>query len=120
MISKSNDKIRRRLKRKTHIRKTIHGTASKPRMSVFRSNKNIYVQVIDDDNGTTIAAASTMEQGFSSPKVNKETAGKIGEAIGKKLKEKNIETVVFDRNGYLYHGVIKSVADGARSTGIKF
>lgn len=120
MDKKRNDKERKRFKRKVHIRKTIFGTAERPRMSVFRSNKNIYVQVIDDIQGTTLASASTMEQDLKSLKVNIESGAKIGETIGNRLKEKNIDTVVFDRNGYLYHGVVKAVADGARKTGIKF
>ncbi len=120
MDKKRNEKERRRFKRKRHIRKTIFGTASRPRMTVFRSNKNISVQVIDDEQGRTLASVSTMESDLKSLKVNVESGAKIGEAIGNRLKEKNISTVVFDRNGYLYHGVVKAVADGARKTGIKF
>ncbi|PIE98381.1 MAG: 50S ribosomal protein L18 [Treponema sp.] len=120
MNKKRIDKDRRRFKRKVHIRKKIHGTAKCPRMSVFRSNKNIYVQVIDDDASNTLASVSTLEKEFLSANVSVNTASKVGEEIGNRLKNKNIETVVFDRNGYLYHGVIKAVADGARKVGIKF
>ncbi len=113
-------KQKARKKRKASIRKKISGTPECPRMSVFRSNKNMYVQVIDDVNGNTLASVSTLEKEFLGMRNNKENAGKIGEAIGNRLKEKNIDTVVFDRNGYLYHGIVKSIADGARKTGIKF
>lgn len=120
MHKKLNDKIRKRLKRKIHIRKRIHGTAECPRMTVFRSNKNIYVQVIDDDKAMTLASYCSLSKDSSLNRVNIEVGTKVGEEIGKRLKEKNIEKVVFDRNGYLYHGVVKAVAEGARSAGIKF
>lgn len=114
------DKRRKRLKRKLHIRKRISGTAEKPRMSVFKSNKHLYVQVIDDLAGVTLASASNLEKDNRSIKTNVEDAGKLGEIIAKRCKEKNIDTVVFDRNGFLYHGVVKSLADGARKAGMKF
>ena len=120
MDKKRNDKDRKRFKRKMHIRKRIFGTSERPRMTVFRSNKRISVQIIDDERGATLVAVSTLEKDFRSLKVNVESGAKVGEEIGKRLKEKNIDSVVFDRNGYLYHGVIKAVADGARQTGIKF
>lgn len=120
MYKKRNDKDRKRFKRKMHIRKTIFGTAERPRMTVFRSNKRISVQVIDDEQGRTLASVSTMEEALRSLKVNVESGKRVGEEIGNRLKEKGIETVVFDRNGYLYHGVVKAVADGARTSGIKF
>ncbi|CEM63266.1 50S ribosomal protein L18 [Treponema phagedenis] len=120
MIRKQNDKNRKRMKRKIHIRKRIHGTAERPRMSVFRSNKNISVQVIDDDKGCTLVSVSTLEKDLASLKVNIASGEKVGEEIGKRLKEKNIDTVVFDRNGFLYHGVVAAVADGARKAGINF
>ena len=120
MFKKLNDKDRKRLKRKIHIRKNLSGTAERPRMTVSRSNCNLSVQVIDDDAAKTIAAVSTYEKDFSALKPNTETAKKIGEEIGRRLKEKKVTTVVFDRNGYLYHGVVKAIADGARSTGIDF
>jgi len=114
------DKDRKRLKRKFHIRKRINGTAERPRMSVFRSNRSLYIQVIDDTVGKTIASASTLEKDLKDIKRNVEGAEKLGEIMGKRLLEKNITTVVFDRNGYLYHGVVKAMADGARKAGIQF
>ncbi|MCF7943009.1 MAG: 50S ribosomal protein L18 [Spirochaetia bacterium] len=114
------EKRRKRLKRKVHIRKNLSGTPEKPRMSVFRSNNHMYVQVIDDASGTTLASASTVEAEFKGMRNSVENGAKIGEVIGKRLLDKNIQTVVFDRNGYLYHGIVKSVADGARKAGLKF
>jgi large subunit ribosomal protein L18 len=120
MKRKMTDKLRKRLKRKVHIRKTLSGTGAKPRMSVFRSNKFLYVQVIDDKVGSTLCAASTLEKEFLGVKPNIAGGSKLGEEIGKRLAEKKIMEVVFDRNGYLYHGVVKAIADGARKAGIKF
>ena len=120
MFKKLNDKDRKRLHRKIHIRKTLRGTADRPRMTVTRSNKNISVQVIDDDEGKTLASISTLEKEFAGLKPNTEGAAKLGEAIGARLKEKKITKIVFDRNGYLYHGVVKALADGARKAGIEF
>ena len=110
-------KIERRLKIKPRIRGKVSGTAERPRMTVFRSNKQIYVQLVDDLTGRTLAAASSrgME---AAPK--KEMAAKVGEAIAKKAQEAGITTVVFDRNGYLYHGRVKELADAARNGGLKF
>ena len=110
-------KIARRNKIKTRIRGKIAGTAERPRMSVFRSNKGIYVQVIDDLAGVTLAAASSkgLEGGTKT-----EVAAKVGKEIAKKAQEKGITEVVFDRNGYLYHGRVKSLADAAREGGLKF
>ncbi|MBD5181690.1 MAG: 50S ribosomal protein L18 [Bacteroides sp.] len=110
-------KIDRRNKIKTRIRGRISGTAERPRMSVFRSNKGIYVQVIDDLAGATLVAASSkgLEGGTKS-----EVAAKVGAEIAKKALEKGITTVVFDRNGYLFHGRVKSLADAAREAGLKF
>ncbi|MBQ6781628.1 MAG: 50S ribosomal protein L18 [Treponema sp.] len=120
MLRKLTDKNRKRLHRKIHIRKRIHGTAARPRMTVTRSNCNLYVQVINDDEGRTLAAISTMEKEFAALKPNIDGAAKLGEALGKRLQEKNITTVVFDRNGYLYHGVVKALADATRKAGIVF
>ena len=110
-------KIERRIKIKYRVRNKISGTTERPRMSVFRSNKQIYVQVIDDLSGRTLAAASSLGM-EAMPK--KEQAAKVGELIAKKAQEAGITTVVFDRNGYLYHGRIKEVADAARNGGLKF
>ncbi|MBO5444721.1 MAG: 50S ribosomal protein L18 [Muribaculaceae bacterium] len=110
-------KIDRRNKIKTRIRGKISGTAQRPRMSVFRSNKAIYVQVIDDLAGNTIVAASS--KGIAEG-TKTEIAAKVGEQIAKKAQEKGISEVVFDRNGYLFHGRVKSLADAARKAGLKF
>lgn len=120
MLKKLNDKQRKRLHRKVHIRKSIYGTAARPRMTVFRSGKNLYVQIINDDEGKTLASISTLEKDFAALKCNIDGATKLGEALGARLKEKNITTVVFDRNGYLYHGVVKALADATRAAGIVF
>jgi large subunit ribosomal protein L18 len=120
MLQKMIEKDRKRLKRRIHIRKRVKGTAERPRMSVFRSNRNLFVQVIDDTKGVTLAAASTLEKDLKSIKKTAEGAGQLGGVIGKRLLEKKITTVVFDRNGYLYHGLIKALADGAREAGVKF
>ena len=110
-------KIERRTKIKYRVRNKISGVAERPRMSVFRSNKQIYVQIINDQTGRTLAAASSL--GLEAmPK--KEQAAKVGEMIAKKALEAGITTVVFDRNGYLYHGRVKEVADAARNGGLKF
>ncbi len=120
MIKKLNDKQRKRLKRKIHIRKRLHGTTDRPRMTVTRSNCNLFVQVINDDEGKTLASISTLEKDFAALRATVATAEKLGEEMGKRLKEKKVTTVVFDRNGYLYHGVVKAIADGARKAGIVF
>ena len=110
-------KIERRTKIKYRVRNKVSGVAERPRMSVFRSNKQIYVQIINDQTGRTVAAASSL--GLEAmPK--KEQAAKVGELIAKKAIEAGITSVVFDRNGYLYHGRVKEVADAARNGGLKF
>ena len=117
MNSKSNarEKIRYR------IRKKISGSASKPRLSVFRSNLEIYVQLINDENGSTIASASSKEKDIVAQKVNKVEKSKlVGAAVARKAGELGIKTVVFDRGGYLYHGRVKAVAEGAREGGLEF
>ena len=114
------DKNRKLAKRKAHIRKRISGTPERPRMTVFRSNLHMYVQVIDDVAGNTLFSASTVEADLRGLKNNVADAAKLGEVVGKRLLEKNIDTVVFDRNGYIYHGIVKAIADGARAAGVKF
>ncbi|MBQ6037186.1 MAG: 50S ribosomal protein L18 [Prevotella sp.] len=111
-------KIERRIKIKHRIRNKVSGTTGCPRMTVFRSNKQIYVQLIDDLSGNTLAAASSLGMTEKMPK--KEQAAKVGELIAKKAQEAGITSVVFDRNGYLYHGRVKEVADAARNGGLKF
>ena len=119
-VRELSDKLRKRAKRKVHVRMSISGVAEKPRMTVFKSNTNFYVQVIDDSVGHTIASASTLEKSLKELSRNVEGAGKLGEEIGRRLKEKGVSTVVFDRNGYKYHGIVKAIADGARKAGIQF
>ncbi len=119
-MKRVEEKRNKRFKRKIHIRKRISGTPEKPRMSVFKSNKHMYVQVIDDTVGKTIVSASNVEAEFKSLRNSVENAEKIGQAVGERLLAKKIDTVVFDRNGFLYHGIIKSIADGARKAGLKF
>jgi large subunit ribosomal protein L18 len=120
MLPKMIEKDRKRLKRKAHIRKRIYGTAGRPRMSVTRSNRRLLIQVIDDVEGHTLVSASTLEKDLRDIKATVEGGGKLGEIFGKRLLEKNIDEVVFDRNGYLYHGVVKAMAEGTRKAGVKF
>lgn len=111
----------RRLKIKTRIRAKVSGSSDRPRMSVYRSNKDIYVQLVDDLEGKTVLAASSRDKGIASEKGTKtEIANKVGKLIAERAKEAGIESVVFDRNGYLYHGRVKALADGAREEGLKF
>ncbi len=111
---------KRRIRRKRSIRGKLSGTPERPRLTVYKSNSYIYVQAVDDQAGITIASASNKEKELADIKSNVEGAGKLGEVIGKRLKDKNIETVVFDRNGYIFHGKVKALADGARKTGLVF
>ena len=108
----------RRIKIKQRVRKHISGTAECPRLTVFRSNKQIYAQIIDDLAGKTLASASSLAITDKAPK--KEIAAKVGELIAQKSKDAGIQAVVFDRNGYLYHGRVKELADAARKGGLKF
>lgn len=111
-------KEERRLKIKRSVRSKVSGTTERPRLTVFRSNKQIYAQIIDDTTGTTLAAASSLKIEEKAPK--KEIAAKVGELIAKTAQEAGVQVVVFDRNGYLYHGRIKELADAARNGGLKF
>ena len=114
-------KVLRRQKLRWRIRTKISGTAQKPRLSVFRSNKDIYVQLIDDKNGVTLAAASSREKDIAAQGGNKVARStNVGKAIAQKAKSLGVEAVVFDRGGYLYHGRVKAIADGAREGGLKF
>ena len=110
-------KVERRIKIKYRIRKNVFGTAERPRLSVFRSNKQIYAQIINDLTGNTLVSASSLGM-ETMPK--KEQAAKVGELVAKKALEAGITQVVFDRNGYLYHGRVQELADGARKGGLKF
>ena len=110
-------KEQRRIKIKFRIRKHVNGTAERPRLSVFRSNKQIYAQVIDDGEGRTLASASSLGM-EKMPKIQQ--AEKVGALVAEKAKSAGVETVVFDRNGYLYHGRVQALADAARQGGLKF
>lgn len=122
MINKSRIEQRRSVK--TRIAKKIRGTAERPRLTVYRSLHHLYAQVVDDTHARTIVAASTLSTDLrddaKQAKGLKEMAKRIGMSVAKKAIEKNIKQVVFDRNGYLYHGIVKSIADGAREAGLKF
>lgn len=117
---KKPDKNKARLKRHKRVRSKINGTASCPRLNVYRSSKHIYAQIIDDVAGVTLVAASTVEKDFDGTGGNKEAARKVGENVAKKAIAKGIENVVFDRGGYIYHGRIQELAEGARACGLKF
>ncbi|MFH0755958.1 MAG: 50S ribosomal protein L18 [Bacteroidota bacterium] len=113
-------KQNRRQRIKYRIRKRLSGSGERPRMTVFRSNKQIYVQLVDDLSGETLVSASSKEKEIASQKVNKTDQAKlVGKRIAEKAREKGIENAVFDRNGYLYHGRVKSLADAARESGLK-
>lgn len=123
MANNTNPRELARLKRKKRIRKKIHGTQERPRLCVFRSDKHIYAQVIEDENGVTLASASTLSPEYremEKPKGKVEAAKRIGELIARKAKEKGISKVVFDRSGYIYHGRIQALADAARQAGLDF
>ena len=114
-------KVLRREKIRFRVRKKVNGTAQRPRLSVFRSNTEIYVQLIDDDSATTLAAASSKDKDIAAQKVTKSEKSKlVGAAIARKATELGLLDVVFDRGGNLYHGRVKAVADGAREGGLKF
>lgn len=113
-------KQKRRAKVKRRIHKKLRGDADRPRLAVFRSNKEIYAQLVDDDRAHTLAAASSRDKDVESKGTKKEVAGKVGQAIAQKAKEAGIEKIAFDRSGYRYHGRVKSLADGAREGGLKF
>lgn len=116
-----NNKGTARQKIRYRIRKKISGSATKPRLSVFRSNADIYAQLINDDLGVTVASASSRQKDIAAQKGTKSEKSKmVGEAIARKAAELGLDTVVFDRGGYLYHGRVKAVADGAREGGLKF
>ena len=116
-----NSRNDRRVKRHLRVRKNLIGTPEKPRLCVFRSNKNISAQIIDDVNGNTLVSASTLEKDLKGENGgNKEAAKKVGELIAKRALDKGIEDVAFDRGGFLYHGRVKELAEGAREAGLKF
>ena len=114
------DKNQARQKRHLRVRNHIAGTAARPRLNVFRSLKNIYAQIIDDEKGVTLVSASSKDKGFSQYGGNVEAANAIGAAVAKKALEKGITEVVFDRGGYIYHGRVAALAEAAREAGLKF
>ena len=122
-MAKTSPRAAGRIRRKKSIRKGVYGTTDRPRLSVFRSNNNIYAQIIDDASGTTLASASTRSPELSKEddyKGNRSAATKVGTLLAEKAKAAGITQVAFDRNGYLYHGRVQALADGAREGGLKF
>jgi len=119
MVKKTDRKMER-TRRHIRVRRKISGTAERPRLCVYRSNTNIYVQIIDDVAGNTLVSASTLDKEIKTKHANKEAAKELGTLIAKKALDKKIDTVVFDRGGYIYHGVVKELAEAAREGGLKF
>ena len=119
MVSKTNRKLERE-RRHRRVRTKISGTAECPRLCVFRSNTNIYAQIIDDTKGITLVQASTLDKEVKTKHSNKEAAKEVGTLVAKRALEKNIKTVVYDRGGYVYHGVVKELAEAAREAGLEF
>ena len=119
MVSKKSRTVVREQKHR-RLRNRFSGTAERPRLAVFRSNNHMYAQIIDDVKGCTLVSASSLEKGFEGRGNNCEAAAKVGEAIAQRAKDKGIATVVFDRGGYLYHGRVKALAEGARKAGLEF
>ena len=117
---KRTDSNKQRLKRHIRVRAKVSGTAAKPRLAVYRSNANISAQIIDDVAGVTLVAASTLEASFEGIGSNKEAARKVGNTLAKRALEKGITAVVFDRGGYIYHGRVSELAEGAREGGLQF
>jgi len=114
-------KNKRRTRIKNRIRKIVSGTEARPRLAVFRSNKEIYAQIVDDESGNTLVASSSRDKDIKTAKANKtEAAALVGKAIAEKALKAGVETIAFDRGGYLYHGRVKSLAEGAREGGLKF
>ena len=119
MVKKTDRKMER-TRRHIRVRRKISGTADRPRLCIYRSNTNLYVQIIDDVVGNTLVSASTLDKEVKTKHANKEAAKELGTLIAKKAADKKIETVVFDRGGYIYHGVVKEVAEAAREGGLQF
>ena len=119
MITKTNRKFER-TRRHERVRTKVSGTAERPRLCVYRSNSNIYAQIIDDVAGNTLVSASTLDKEIKTKHANKQAATEVGTLIAKRASEKNITEVVFDRGGYIYHGVVKELAEAARTNGLKF
>jgi len=109
-----------RRRRHFRVRKKVHGTATRPRLAVFRSNRYIYAQIIDDDQGVTVASASSREDKLVKKTLTVDTATKVGELVGARAKDAGIDAVVFDRGGFAFHGRVKALAEGARKSGLEF
>ena len=119
MVSKTDRKLER-TRRHARVRTKVSGTAERPRLCVYRSNSNLYAQIIDDVTGNTLVASSTLDKEVKTKKSNKEAAKEVGALIAKRAKAKNITTVVYDRGGYIFHGVVKALAEAAREGGLEF
>ena len=119
MVSKTDRKLER-TRRHARVRTKVSGTAERPRLCVYRSNSNLYAQIIDDVAGNTLVSASTLDKEVKTKKSNKEAAKEVGALIAKRAKAKNITTVVYDRGGYIFHGVVKELAEAAREGGLEF
>ena len=117
---KITDRQMERRRRHVRVRRKISGTAERPRLCVYKSNTNLYVQIIDDVAGNTLVSASTLDKEVKTKHANKEAAKEVGALIAKRAADKKIESVVFDRGGYIYHGVVKELAEAARENGLKF
>lgn len=123
MIGKAEERTDARRRVRVRIREKVHGSAGRPRLAIFKSGKHIYAQVIDDSTGRTLAQASSLDAGFKSggkTGANVTTAGRVGELVAQRAKEKGIAKVVFDRGGYIYHGKVRALADAARKGGLEF
>lgn len=119
MIKRPDTNAQRKLRHK-RVRGKVSGTPERPRLDIFRSNANIYAQIIDDVNGVTLCSASTLDKSIEGPTGNKEAARKVGALVAERAKEKGISVVVFDRGGYVYHGRVQELAEGAREGGLEF
>ena len=119
MITKIDRKAQR-VRRHIRVRRKISGTTECPRLCVYRSNKNLFVQIVDDTKGITLAQASTLDKEVKTKRSNKEAAKEVGTLVAKRAIEKNIKTVVYDRGGYIYHGIVKELAEAAREAGLEF
>ena len=119
MVKKTDRKFER-TRRHIRVRRKVSGTADRPRLCIYKSNNNIYVQIIDDVNGVTLVSASTIDKSVKTKYANIEAAKEVGALIGKRASEKKIKSVVFDRSGYIYHGVVKQFAESARDAGLEF
>ena len=119
-MDRLRDKRHKHAQRKRRVRKKIFGTAERPRLTVFKSHKNISVQAIDDITGRTVASVSTLEKEFTEVKRSVDGAKVVGQKIAERLKAAKVKTIIFDRNGYRYHGIVKALADGARESGLEF